>query len=391
MLNGIFCHYLPIYKDINGNYCSTTMTNDLFSRYLDVCDNLTIATRVYDLNTTADEAHQEILNLPNIKILEFPNLSSPKIFLTQYFKHKKRLAENMRDKDLIFIRGGVIAVMAADIAVKMHKPYFAEAAGCAWDEYWNYSLLGKFLAPFMESGSRKIIKNAAFTLYVTEKWLQKKYPSNGITEYASDVVLEKIDDEALEKRLLKIQNMRHQNQIIFGTTGGIANKAKGQHFFIQAMKKLQSEFNFRYELTGGGSNEFLKAQAQKYNLSDKVVFNGELKHDEVFKWLDQIDVYIQPSMQEGLSRAVVEALSRACPVIVSSTGGNPELVDEDCIFKRGDVNDLVRVLKKFMAGNLKERAIKNFEHAKNYQSSKLDERRRNFFRQYCDYVTGGKN
>ena len=391
MIKGIFCHYLPIYKDINGNYCSTTMTNDLFARYLEVCDELTIATRVYDLNKTAENAHQEILDLPAVKILEFPNLSNPKIFLTQYLKHKKRLAENMRDKDLIFIRGGVIANIAAGIALKMHKPYFAEAAGYSWDEYWNYSLLGKFLAPIMELNSRRVIKNANFVLYVTEKFLQEKYPTNGIAEFASDVVLEKIEEDALKNRLSKIQNMNPKKQIVFGTTGGIGNKAKGQHFFIQAMDKLRGEFNIRYELTGGGNDEFLKAQAQKYNLTDKVIFNGELTHEEVFKWLDSIDVYIQPSMQEGLSRAVVEALSRACPAIVSSTGGNPELVNSNCIFKRGNVDDLVRVVKNFMAGDFKIQAEQNFNHAKNYQAAKLDERRRKFFKRYRDFVLGGNS
>ena len=44
MIKGIFCHDLPIYKDIDGNYCSTTLTDSLFLRYFNVVDELVVAT-----------------------------------------------------------------------------------------------------------------------------------------------------------------------------------------------------------------------------------------------------------------------------------------------------------------------------------------------------------
>ena len=76
MITGIFCHYLPIYKDVDGVFCSTTLTNDLFSRYFTVVDKLYVATRVYPINKTYKEAHQEKISLSNIEIIEFPNLST---------------------------------------------------------------------------------------------------------------------------------------------------------------------------------------------------------------------------------------------------------------------------------------------------------------------------
>ena len=66
MVRGIFCHDLPIYKDKNGVYCSTTMTDDLFSRYFEVVDELVVATRIYSIDKTYEEAHQEKITLPNI-------------------------------------------------------------------------------------------------------------------------------------------------------------------------------------------------------------------------------------------------------------------------------------------------------------------------------------
>ena len=74
-VKGGFFHDLPIYKDVDGNYCSTTLTDGLFRRYFNVVDELYVVTRVYPLNCEYDKAHQERITLPNIKVIEFPNLN----------------------------------------------------------------------------------------------------------------------------------------------------------------------------------------------------------------------------------------------------------------------------------------------------------------------------
>ena len=56
-IKGIFCHDLPIYKDINGMYGCTTLTDEVFKRYLNHVDELVVATRVYPLSGTLEEAH----------------------------------------------------------------------------------------------------------------------------------------------------------------------------------------------------------------------------------------------------------------------------------------------------------------------------------------------
>ena len=108
MIKGIFCHDLPIYKDIDGNYCSTTLTDSLFLRYFNVVDELVVATRVYKIDKTYKEAHQEKITLPNIKFLEFPNLNTFKGIFTLIPKAKKVLKKEMQKVDLVFIRGGIL-------------------------------------------------------------------------------------------------------------------------------------------------------------------------------------------------------------------------------------------------------------------------------------------
>ena len=60
---------------------------------------------------------------------------------------------------------------------------------------------------------------------------------------------------------------------------------------------------------------------------------GRLSSKEVFDQLSKIDIYVHPSLQEGLPRAVIEAMSMACPIVASNTAGTPELISNEFIFK----------------------------------------------------------
>ena len=391
MIKGIFCHDLPVYRDTNGVYCSNTMTDELFARYLEVVDILYVATRVYTISNTYMEAHQEKIDTSRVKFIEFPNLNTPKGFFTLIPKAKKRLKKAISKVDLVFIRGGIIAVLALDAVKQLNKPYLMESAGCPWDEYWNYSIIGKIIAPYMEHAFKKGINNANFVVYVTEKWLEERYPTKGKWTYASNVMLDKLDEKVLVKRLEKIDRDKENNKktIVIGTTGGIGNKAKGQQYVMRAMANLREQYDIRYELVGGGSSEYLSNVANQCNLDNNVIFKGQLTHEEIFEWLDTLDIYIQPSMQEGLPRSLIEAMSRGCPAIGSTTGGIPELLDDDVIFKRGNVKDLTYKMIFIFNENLSERAQRNFYKAKEYEIDKLNIRRSKLYHEYRDFVIKG--
>ena len=161
MVRGIFCHDLPIYKDVNGVYCSTTLTDSLFSRYFVVVDELVVATRVYPIDKTYEEAHQEKISLPNIHFIEIPNLNTFGALFGLISKYKRLLLQEVSSCDLIFIRGGMNALLGVDVAKKLGKPYLLECSGCAWETYWNHSFVGKLLAPYMEYRARIDVRDAA--------------------------------------------------------------------------------------------------------------------------------------------------------------------------------------------------------------------------------------
>jgi len=77
-------------------------------------------------------------------------------------------------------------------------------------------------------------------------------------------------------------------------------------------------------------------------------------------------------------------MSRACPVIGSSTGGIPELVPPECVFKRKNVKDLTRVLKKVIDQKCDGLSQKSLERAKDFEKDKLDKKRTEFYKSFIE-------
>lgn len=121
---------------------------------------------------------------------------------------------------------------------------------------------------------------------------------------------------------------------------------------------------------------------KKYQVEDLVFFTGPIKHSEIFQFLDDIDIYAQPSKQEGLPRAVIEAMSRGCLCIGSKIAGIPELIEPEFLFRAGNISQIVDILKNIDNNVLKEQARKNVIKAQQYSKSVLDERRSSFLNEF---------
>ena len=112
-----------------------------------------------------------------------------------------------------------------------------------------------------------------------------------------------------------------------------------------------------------------------------------MKKEEIYIWLKGLDVYVQPSKQEGLPRSVIEAMSVGCPAIGSNLAGIPELLDKQCLFNPNKKDEIVDAVKRMMDKDfLKEMAEKNFKRAKIYNINDIESRRQKIFLQYAQYV-----
>ena len=121
---------------------------------------------------------------------------------------------------------------------------------------------------------------------------------------------------------------------------------------------------------------------KKYQLDDIVKILGPLPHEKIYEWLKNIDVYIQPSYQEGLSRSILEAMSEGCCVICTDVGGNFELIDNKYLFKKKDIHQLSEKLSNLSNEDILEQSAINYIKTLKYDQKLLDEKRKKFYNSF---------
>lgn len=372
----VFLHSHKFRKIKNEYYSLGGLSDKVLGRYAQYADEVTIIARIIEQEEFDDNnIYSKIIN-EKVEIKDYRNLS------------RRELKEEINSADRVIARlPCMISIKGIKLAKKLDKKYLVEVVGCAWDAYWNHSLRGKVVALWMFMKMKSAIKKAPRVLYVSNEFLQNKYPTNGIQIACSDVVLPNLEEKILNRRNAKIENMKKNNKIIIGTIGAVDVKYKGQAYVIKAVKNLKNKgYNIEYQVVGSGNNKNLQKIAKKYNVYKDVKFIGSLPHEKIFDWIDNIDIYIQPSKVEGLPRALIEAMSRACPCIGSTAGGIPELLKPEYIFKKGDSKELAKIVENLSKDNMLEQASFNFEQAQKYNGKVINNRRNKFYEEFISEI-----
>jgi glycosyltransferase involved in cell wall biosynthesis len=82
----------------------------------------------------------------------------------------------------------------------------------------------------------------------------------------------------------------------------------------------------RLLLLGGGEvEEELRAQARQLGIDQRVVITGMIANG--YRYLPALDVFVLPSLSEGLPIALLEAMATPLPVVATRVGGIPEVID----------------------------------------------------------------
>lgn len=370
------------------NFYGMTLTYDFFQqRYLDKCDKMLIITRVGDIKQyKGNSLGYKITNGKNVEVNPINEYKTILDSIKNNNAIKKHILNELKKCDKVIIRmPSVLGIFACDLCEKNNIPYMIELVACAWDGYFNHTnKFGKIIAPFMFILTKKRIEKCKDVLYVTTEFLQKRYPTKGNSYSCSDVVLADFDDNLLNKKINKMKFFDNKN-FTMATVANVGMRYKGHIYALKAIKKLKNKgINIKYYLAGNGDQNFLKQKIKNLNIEENVIFLGSLEHDQIFNLLDKIDIYVQPSLQEGLPRALVEAMSRACVCVGSDVGGIPELLNKEYIFKKKKSNDLCKILEKLTVEKVIEESNRNYTKAREFEKNTLDIKRNEIYKKFME-------
>lgn len=117
------------------------------------------------------------------------------------------------------------------------------------------------------------------------------------------------------------------SQPCIGTVGNLY-AVKGQTYLLRACAAVAKEFpDFVLLVAGRGEQlESLEEEARSLGIERNVRFLGF--REDVPALLDAIDVFVLPSVSEGLPVSILEAMARGKAVVASNIGGIPEVVKD---------------------------------------------------------------
>jgi glycosyltransferase involved in cell wall biosynthesis len=142
------------------------------------------------------------------------------------------------------------------------------------------------------------------------------------------------------------------DDVLVGAVGTI-KKVKGQAVLLEAMRPLlERHAALRLVLAGEvtrGYGEELRRQVAQVGLEGRVLFPGVI--EEVPDLLAALDLFALPSLSEGMSNALLEAMAAGRPIVATEAGGNAECLDggnAGLLVPPGDADALGRALERLV-------------------------------------------
>ncbi|AKB29605.1 Glycosyltransferase [Methanosarcina siciliae T4/M] len=126
-------------------------------------------------------------------------------------------------------------------------------------------------------------------------------------------------------------------------------KRKGINYLIEAVGKLKDK-QIQLTLVGeGNQEEELRKLVDDLKISDRVDFKGYVGHGQIAEIYRNSDIFVLPSLNEGMSNALLEALAAGLPVIVTDTGGTSELLDGNgALVPMGNSDAIAQAIRSFV-------------------------------------------
>lgn len=225
-------------------------------------------------------------------------------------------------------------------------------------------------APFARETSRTWIQNKIVGLY------DNLIGKNSLKRFDKIITITKWEEKYLEKLGIK------KNKIIYLPNGvkdeffkpiKIISKPITQIAYwgrISKIKQLESvsgaialsiNEDWTFKIRGPADKDYLKELnllIKEKRLKDKEFIESlPYNSSEQIKGLDNSQIFILPSLSEGMPQTLVEAMARGRIVIGSDNEGNKELISDGkngFIFKNGDERDLANILYRIKRLNQKE-------------------------------------
>jgi glycosyltransferase involved in cell wall biosynthesis len=364
-------------------WTASTVDHAFFQRYLSVFDEVRVFARVGRVDA-ADGSWRRV-DGEGVTVYALPYFVGP-----VEFARRSPLALNAASRafapgDAVILRDGSPSLcLDPFLALRCH-PYGLEvvgdpvdvfAPGCVQHPLAGFVRWSAYLTQRRRAGA------ACAVAYVTEKYLQKRYPPNPrafSTHYSSA----DLPDEAFAPAPRRHRTKSEPFSLV--AIGTMAQKYKAYDVLLHAFRRcVEAGSDLTLTLVGDGKHrpEF-EALAAALSLNGRVKFTGELPgEDAVLRVLVEADLFVHPSRAEGLPRVVIEAMAQGLPCIASAVGGTSELLPPEDTVEPGESGCLAEKIRAVLGDpeRMTRMSERNVVKAREFRRAVLQERRNLLYR-----------
>ncbi len=175
----------------------------------------------------------------------------------------------------------------------------------------------------------------------------------GINEQKVVIIHNSIDVSEVGKR--EFADIRHQyavgkNKTIIGTVGRLSVE-KGHRFLLEAAHKLCRKYDdVLFLIVGDGQEkQQLEEMATRLGLEENVIFTGW--QDDPLSFIHSMDIFILPSLTEGLPNVLLEAAALSKPIVTTDVGGCGDIVTHEktgLLIKAADSDQMHKALQTLL-------------------------------------------
>jgi phosphatidylinositol alpha-1,6-mannosyltransferase len=350
---------------------------DFWKRYGEVFESVLVIARVSRQPARLSAPAEG----PGVKIHPLTDYLGVDQYLLRRESLKEEIALACHKSDALIARlPGAIGDLAIRQFKRASRPYAAyvvgDPAGLLSREVVRHPLQ-PFIRWRLTKSLQRWCKEADCVAYVTKTSLQQLYPpcSQFVTSY-SDVDLPN-EAFASSPRSDLPSTPPHIISVAMFT------RYKGIDVLMEAVALLARKgFPCYLELVGSGTlRSTLERKATQLGIRNLVHFTGQLPNaSAVRERLDAADLFVLPSLTEGLPRALLEAMARALPCIATSVGGVVELLSPLDLVPPGSPRALADKILDVSNDQqrLAQMSARNLETAAEYSMEVTKVRRREF-------------
>ncbi len=185
-----------------------------------------------------------------------------------------------------------------------------------------------FIQPFFKMIFKKADYIQAISFFLADWGIKIRKSPDNVGVVPNGVDLEKFKIDLFSKsELRKNFNLKLDDNVLITVSrlvpkNGIANLVEAVHLFID-----EYHINIKLLILGDGpEREKIESLIEKYKLERCIFIYGFVPHNNIPLYLSVADIFIRPSLSEGLGNSFLEAMAAGLPIIGTPVGGIPDFL-----------------------------------------------------------------